>query len=100
MRYPRTCSGAQEAGFDQHLAKPPSMEGLEEVLATLARDGSEGRGPRNRLRTDDRYGGAADFAHAPVLEGDHGDSCLGKAPRKNVQPLRIALRIDGECTSY
>jgi two-component system CheB/CheR fusion protein len=33
---PEDLQRAQEAGFDQHLAKPPSMEGLEEVLASTS----------------------------------------------------------------
>jgi hypothetical protein len=33
MPCPKTCS-AREAGFDQHVAKPPSLERLEEALAS------------------------------------------------------------------
>jgi two-component system CheB/CheR fusion protein len=31
---PEDLQRAQEAGFDEHLAKPPSMESLEEILAS------------------------------------------------------------------
>jgi two-component system CheB/CheR fusion protein len=33
---PEDLQRAQEAGFDQHLAKPPSMESLEEVLVSTS----------------------------------------------------------------
>jgi CheY-like chemotaxis protein len=33
---PEDLQHAREAGFDQHLAKPPSMEKLEEALASTS----------------------------------------------------------------
>lgn len=33
---PEDLQRAQEAGFDQHIAKPPSLERLQELLGQLA----------------------------------------------------------------
>jgi CheY-like chemotaxis protein len=32
---PEDLAKAKEAGFDEHLAKPPSLENLEKILASL-----------------------------------------------------------------
>jgi CheY-like chemotaxis protein len=41
---PEDLQRAEEAGFDRHLAKPPSLEKLESVLADCADHTERGKG--------------------------------------------------------
>jgi CheY-like chemotaxis protein len=41
---PEDVARSKEAGFDAHLAKPPSMEAIERVLEEVAK-GADGRRP-------------------------------------------------------
>jgi PAS domain S-box-containing protein len=51
---PEDVAAAREAGFQAHLAKPPSLEALERAIEEVGRDGSPPGSPRPREEPSDR----------------------------------------------